>query len=221
MLLLEVIACSLEDALAAEAGGADRLEICSRLDLSGLTPTCELVKSIVEAVRIPVRVMIRAEDSFRARGPEQAEVIAMADLPIEGVVCGFLDPAGRLDFAALDRVLRPAPAKWKLTLHRCFDAAVGSVAEKFAAVRHHGRADRILSGGPPVVLAGIGDQRLQFIAGGGLTLENLPRWIQESGCREFHAGRAARTPEETTAPVDAAKVRQLRAVLSQWGRSSS
>lgn len=213
--VLEVIACSLDDALAAETGGADRLEVCSRLDLSGLTPSRELVASIVQAVRIPVRVMIRAEDSFRPTGVEPAQVAAMADLNIEGLVCGFLDSIGRLDFAALDRVLHGAPANWKVTVHRCFDAVSGSPKEKFAAVRSHGRADRILTGGPPAVLAGLGDESLQFIAGGGLTLENLPRWVRESDCREFHAGRAARTPEEPTAPVDQQKVRQLRETLDR------
>jgi copper homeostasis protein len=217
--LLEVIACSLDDALAAEAGGADRLEICSRLDLSGLTPARELVASIVQMVRIPVRVMIRAEDSFLFVGREQAQVAEMADLDIEGVVCGFLDSAGSLDFASLDRVLQHAPARWKLTLHRCFDAAAGQPDEKFAAVHRHGRADRILSGGPPGVLAGLADERLQFIAGGGLTLENLPQWVRESECREFHVGRAARTPAETTAAVDAAKVRELRDLLSECAGS--
>lgn len=57
--LLEVIACSLEDALAAEAGGAQRLELCSRLDLDGLTPPRSMVEAVVKAVSIPVRVMIR------------------------------------------------------------------------------------------------------------------------------------------------------------------
>lgn len=213
--LLEVIACSLEDALAAQAGGADRLEICSRLDLSGLTPSRELVASIATAVRIPVRVTIRAEDSFLPNGQEQAQVAAMVDLNIEGLVCGFVYPTGALDFHTLDEVLNTAPSHWKLTLHRCFDAAIGSPERKLAAVRRHGRADRILSGGPPEVLAGLGDEGLQFIAGGGLTLENLSQWVGRSGCREFHFGRAVRTPEEPSAPVCEQKVRRVREFLDR------
>ena len=85
---LEVIACSLEDALAAESGGADRLELCSRLDLSGLTPPLEVVTAIVKAVRIPVRVMIRAEDSFRAVGVEPSQVAAMAESITQKVLAG-------------------------------------------------------------------------------------------------------------------------------------
>lgn len=209
MPLLEVIACSLEDALAAEASGADRLELCSRLDLAGLTPPREVVASIVKAVRIPVRVMIRLKDSFLPQ-QEPEQVAAFTDLAIEGLVCGFLDASGHLDFAALDRVLQPAPSNWKLTLHRCFDHAAGSLEDRFAAVRRHGRADRILSSSPACHLV---DDRLQFIAGGGLTLENLPQWVRESACREFHVGRAARTPAAPAAPVDEEKVRQLRDLL--------
>jgi len=220
--LLEVIACSFEDALAAEVGGADRLEICSRLDLAGLTPARGLVASIVGSVRIPVRVMIRVNDTFLVGEQElmemQRQVAEFAALPMEGVICGYLDSSGRLDFAVLDRILDHAPSHWKLTIHRVFDAAVGDAEEKFAAIRRHGRADRILSGGPRTDLLRLStksDEHLRVIAGGGVTLENLPQWVQESGCREFHVGRAARTPEDTTAPVDAARVRQLRDLLSQ------
>ena len=223
MHLLEVIACSLEDALAAQAGGADRLELCARLDLAGLTPARDLVAAVAGSVRIPVRVMIRVADSFLACEQEiqdmERQVEELADVPIEGLICGYLDSSGHLDFAVLDRILQRAPSHWKLTIHRVFDAAVGSAEEKFAAVRRYRRVDRILSGGPPEVLKGLGEERLQFIAGGGLTLDNLPLWVQESGCREFHVGRAARTPEETTAPVDRAKVRRLRELLRQLERS--
>ena len=52
------------------------------------------------------------------------------------------------------------------------------------------------------------DSALQFIAGGGLAEDNLDTYL-DSSCREFHFGRAARTPFEPTAPVDAAKVSKL------------
>lgn len=225
--LLEVIACSVEDALAAEAGGAQRLELCSRLDLGGLTPPGELVAAVTFRVRLPVRVMVRTNAGFLASEAElqemERQVAQWAALPIEGLVCGFLNGEGRLDFAALDRVLRPAPPSRRLTLHHAFDAAAGAPAEKFAAVRRHGRADRILSQASPAVLARLSrssDANLQIIAGGGLTPENLPRWVAQSGCREFHVGRAARTPSEPTAPVDGAKVRGLRQLLGALGTAS-
>jgi copper homeostasis protein len=206
--VLEVIACSLQDAIAAHDGGADRIEVCVRLDLQGLTPPVDMVESILALVPLPVRVMIRGGAGFTEAGEESA-IQEMAALPLEGIVFGLLDAAGRLDFRAMDRVLRHAPPAWKWTLHRAFDFAAGSVEEKLAAVAKHARADRILTAtewklSPP---AGI-----EFIAGGGLDAANLRGYLASS-CREFHFGRAARIPATTTGAVDAKRVRELADIL--------
>jgi len=213
--ILEVICCSLADARAAQEGGADRLEICARLDLQGLTPPLNVIQAIACEVETPARVMIRVNDGFTASTAEisemRAQVESFAPLPIEGIVFGLLDKSGRLDFSSMDRVLREMPSHWKWTLHRAFDFAAGSANEKLAAVQKHARADRILTGdswrlAPP--------DGLRFIAGGGLDATNL-RESMNSPCREFHFGRAARVRPDLTAPVDAARVRELRGILDQ------
>ena len=61
---VEVIAQSVADAVAAEAGGADRLELVRDLDQDGLTPPPELVRAVVAAVRIPVYAMLRPWNRF-------------------------------------------------------------------------------------------------------------------------------------------------------------
>jgi copper homeostasis protein len=214
--ILEIIACSLEDALAAEAGGADRLEVCVGLADGGLTPPPALVEQILHRVRIPMRVMIRATDSYSIT-EEERQIVPFLRLPMEGLVCGFRDTAGQLDFAALDRVLRDAPRAWRLTFHRAFENAAGAPAAKFAALRAHGRADRVLIalGDQLRRVAALSDDRLRVIAGAGLDAENLPAWRAVPGCQEFHFGRAARTPPEPGAPVDERKVRRLRAILDR------
>ena len=62
--ILEVIACSVADAVEAEKGGANRLEVVSDLDRGGLTPAVELVRAIQDAVNLPLRVMVRESDGF-------------------------------------------------------------------------------------------------------------------------------------------------------------
>jgi len=212
--LLEVICCSLPDALAARDGGADRLELCVGLQLQGLTPPWDLVSQIVHEVAVPVRVMIRVNERFTATDDElsvmERQVTALGRLPLDGLIFGLHDAAGSLDFVAMDRVLRHAPSHWGWTLHRAFDFAAGSAIEKLAAVGRHGRADRILTADSWHLTPPPG---LQFIAGGGLDATNLRDYLHSS-CREFHFGRAARTAPDPQAPVDARQVRELRTILN-------
>jgi copper homeostasis protein len=67
-MLLEVIACSVADAIEAERGGAGRLELARELGRGGLTPSPDLVQEVRQAVAIPVRVMLRENDGYEAGG---------------------------------------------------------------------------------------------------------------------------------------------------------
>ncbi|HTH37337.1 MAG TPA: copper homeostasis protein CutC, partial [Pyrinomonadaceae bacterium] len=57
--VLEVIACSVEDAVNAEKGGADRLEVIRAIEHGGYTPPLDLVREIQDSVSLPLRVMLR------------------------------------------------------------------------------------------------------------------------------------------------------------------
>ena len=123
-MLLEVIACSVNDALEAERGGAGRLEVVRELGKGGLTPTLELVEEIANVVRIPVRVMIREREGYTAGGAEAVEQLARlaagcATLGVDGIVMGFLRDS-RIDEATMKSVLAAAtPAR--VTFHHAFD----------------------------------------------------------------------------------------------------
>ncbi len=218
--LLEVIACSAEDARRAEAGGADRLELCARLDLRGVTPPADVTAAVCDAVSIPVRVMIRTNAGFGATEEELVKMEQQAQeirgLRVEGLVSGFVTPDGQFDFPALDRVVNAGAPGWKLTLHNAFDVAAGDPAAKVEAVRHSGRVDHILTGAAAPVLRELcraAQPAVMLIAGGGLTAANIPLMAAESCCREYHVGRAARDPDEVMAPVSEHRVRQLRVLL--------
>jgi copper homeostasis protein len=64
-LLLEIIVCSVADAIEAARGGADRLEVARDMDRQGLTPSIEMVREIMRSVRLPLRVMVRETGGFR------------------------------------------------------------------------------------------------------------------------------------------------------------
>jgi copper homeostasis protein CutC len=65
---LEVIVTTVDEAIEAEAGGADRLELVRALDVGGLTPEISIARGVLAAVRIPVRVMVREEAHLHRGG---------------------------------------------------------------------------------------------------------------------------------------------------------
>ena len=89
-MLIEVIAQSVADAVAAEAGGADRLELVRDLDQDGLTPPPELVRAVCGAVRIPVSVMIRPRNAFTLAADEREQIAAEAQAAVVAGAVAFL-----------------------------------------------------------------------------------------------------------------------------------
>ena len=111
--MFEVIACSVTDAVAAEQGGADRLELIADFAVGGLTPPFALVREVISAVKIPVRVMLREAENFNVTDEAEKQRLCeaakkLAALPIAGIVCGFLCGEA-IDQALLTSVLAVAP----------------------------------------------------------------------------------------------------------------
>ncbi len=224
-MLLEVIATSLDDALAAEDGGASRLEIVYDLDRGGLTPPMPLVEAILERVRIPIRVMVREEEPFIPTDQHVIDAMAarareFATLPVGGIVIGILDQRRRVDATALRHVLNAAPGV-PFTFHRAFEEvadqgdaidtlarepAVDTVLTSAGSGAWSERLDRLRAiarraGSGFRVLAAVGVDRAAIDA------------IDPSWPFDIHVGRAARDPENNGAPVSARRVRHLAAQL--------
>lgn len=221
--MLEVIVTSVVDALAAEAGGADRLEIVRALDQDGLTPPIELVRAIVSAVRIPVRVMLRERNAFNVADAAELKCLCeqahtLVTLPIEGLVLGFLRD-GRVNVPAMTAVLNAAPSL-KVTFHRAFEHMRDERAA-LDALRPFGKIDTILTSGGHA----LGDRvtalsalhatvagRFTVLAGGGVTAQVLAALRAHTPIHAFHVGRAVRGDERIDRPVDAERVRRLAAL---------
>ena len=96
MPLLEVIVCSVADAIEAARGGAGRLEIVRDLQQGGFTPSLKLVDEIKQACELPVRVMLRESPGYRTNGPDEVGRLCRAAEPfaaldVDGFVLGFLN----------------------------------------------------------------------------------------------------------------------------------
>ncbi|MEV4243131.1 copper homeostasis protein CutC [Streptosporangium canum] len=219
--LLEVIALDVRDAVAAEEGGADRLEIVVDMASDGLTPAVETVAAISKECALPQMVMLRGEASFLAT-PESLEGLrrdarALSDAGAAGFVFGFLDSAGVVDLAATEALIHAvAPLPW--TFHRAVDHAA-DIQAGWRAVRLLPNLATVLTSGSP---DGVGDglpllkTRCEagdgplIMAGGGLRPGHVPALL-EYGVRAFHVGSAVRP--SWSDPIDARLVRQWRALI--------
>ena len=157
-LTLEACVETLEEAIQAEKNGAHRLELCSRLDLDGLTPDMELTKQVLAAVYIPVKVMIRPRaGDFNYTMPElmqiREEIMAFKKLPLEGVVLGMLDNKNQLNLPHI-AVLANMAYPLGVTIHKAIDLCKDPVAEIEKLETLFGVTSVLTSGGAQTALEG-------------------------------------------------------------------
>jgi copper homeostasis protein len=228
---LEIIALDVDDALRAQAGGADRVEVVRALERGGLTPSAALVQTIARRCRIAQMVMLRPHDrSFVYTDDEMAlvrEGVAMArDAGANGLVFGALTPHGEIDTERLEQVLRWADGL-PLTFHRAFDAA-GDLQQAFTVLGgYRGAVAQVLtSGGRPSASAGrdvlrelvrrwhAGDG-VEPLVGAGVDERTLADLQRHTCATQFHVGIDARAGGTFGMRVDALRVARLRTLLSQ------
>jgi copper homeostasis protein len=224
--VLEVIALDAEDALAAQAGGADRLELVTDMAADGLTPAVGTFTAIRAAVELPLRVMIRLSDGFAAGDTGRLAAVAR-ELRAAGArefVLGFLDADGAVDLPAVERVLAELDGcPW--TFHRALDHAADRDTVRKQLDGLPGLDTVLTAGSPrgvddglPTLLAEAARTRAgepghgqRILVGGGLALRHVPR-LRAAGVDAFHIGGAAR-PAGWAGPVSAEAVRAWRRAL--------
>lgn len=223
--MLEVIACTVADAVEAEKGGANRLEVISDFASGGLTPPFELVREILAAVRIPVRVMLRESTGYTVNGAAEVERLCagareLAGLRIDGLVLGFLRE-GEIDSEITGRILSCVP-NLKATFHHAFEEARDQ-CRAIRLLKKHRQIDRILTGGgsgdwPEKIERLVRYERearpeITILVGGELNKQAIKTIREATSVREFHIGRAARVPQHTDGVVQSPRVRELVSLI--------
>jgi copper homeostasis protein len=198
-LILEVCVDSVESAVAAEQGGAQRVELCSNLLDGGVTPSSGLIATVRSRISIGLQVMIRprggdfdySDDEFQIM---QRDIVTAKQLGADGVVLGILNMDGRVDSGRTRRLVDLA-APLKVTYHRAFDMS----SDLFLALEdlHATGVNTILtSGGKPTAIEGADILRrlvessngsVAIMAGGGIEDHNVGSLIEQTGVREIHA----------------------------------
>ncbi len=202
---LEICVESLPSALAAQRGGANRVELCAQLDIGGLTPAEWLTSEVIDALAIPVHVLIRSRGGDFMFTPGELELMKRQIRWVKragaaGVVVGVAHADGRIDVNR-SRELVELARPMQVTFHRAFD----ETPEKFEALEAviaTGADCLLTSGGAADVLAGAATiarlarqagQRIQIMAGGGLRLTNLVQVLRRSEVSTLH-GSLSRRP---------------------------
>jgi copper homeostasis protein len=197
---VEICIDSTDSAVAAERGGAHRVELCSDLVEGGITPSAGLIATVRQKVKIGLQVMIRPRGGDFYYSAEEFDImrrdIRMAkQLGASGVVFGLLKVDGSVEVERtreLVEVARPL----NVTYHRAFDMA-RDLDKSLEDVISTG-ADRILTSGAAVsapdaapmlkrLITAAGD-RIIILVGGGMKPHTAPKVIEETGAKEIHAG---------------------------------
>lgn len=126
--LLECCVDSVESAIEAEKGGADRVELCSALVIGGLSPSVAMFQKVREAINIKIHVLLRPRfGDFCYTDYEheilKEEVKMFRELGADGVVIGTLKPDGTLNMEQMKELIAEA-GTMSITLHRAFDMCI-------------------------------------------------------------------------------------------------
>jgi copper homeostasis protein len=228
---IEICVQGVPSALAAQAGGADGIELCADLSVGGVTPSAGAIATAIERLSIPVGVLVRPRGGdFVHDATERAVIrrdVALArEQGAGGIVTGVLRPDGRVDIQAMRELIAEA-GDVPVTFHKAFDEAPDPF-EALDVLIELGVA-RVLTSGQArtareglAVLAGLerrASGRITILVGGQLRAADLPA-LHGAGLRAFHAGSAAGPPGATDAEAVrrfAAAVRQLDAGARHQG----
>jgi copper homeostasis protein len=214
--LIEACVETVAGALAAEEGGAGRVELCADLEVGGLTPPVALVAECIRRLSIPVFVLVRPRGGAFVLDPDATresleQVARMKDIGASGIVAGALSPAGSVDLRALGALVSAA-APLPLTFHRAFD----EIADQTAALEsliELGVGRVLTSGGAATATEGAGRLRLLhalaagrigILVAGGIRVHNVAALVQSTGVSEVHS-RTAEDAEQVRALVTAAR----------------
>lgn len=205
-IVFELCVESAEACVAANDGGADRIELCSALSEGGLTPSHGLLREALWFSKVPVHTMVRPRGGdFVYSDVEfsimRTDLIHARELGVGGFVLGILLADGSVDVERM-RELVALAAPYEVTFHRAFDDTP-ELPQALEDVIASGCRRLLTSGGEADVVAGAdalatlvkqADGRLQVAVGGGLRIMNAAQLARTTGAMHFHGSLRRRVP---------------------------
>ena len=209
-MLLEVCVDDVNSAIVAENGGANRIELCSALELGGLTPSLGLLLEVKKYVKIPVFCMIRCRSGdFFYDSYEISTMVSDAKLLSEngadGFVFGFLDRDQNVDIKSCNVFFQSLPCELPCTFHRAFDF-ISNQTNALQILKDVGFSRILTTGGGPDVSSSLNELKnlhaqsqkvaITLMPGGGVNEANISV-LRAIGFTEIHSSCSVYTCDGT------------------------
>lgn len=195
---LECCVDSVESAIAAKKGGADRLELCSALVIGGLSPSQALYRKIREQADIPIRVLLRPRFGDFCYTDHEHEILkeevrSFRKLGADGIVIGTMKPDGTLNLEQMKELMEEAQGM-TVTLHRAFDMCQDPF-QTLEGAKRLGIHTILTSGQKNVCTEGMdllkelveqAQGKTEILVGGGVDASVLPVLAEKTKAKAFH-----------------------------------
>lgn len=195
---LECCVDSVESAIAAKKGGADRIELCSALMIGGLSPSQALYWKIREQVDLPIRVLLRPRFGDFCYTDFEHEIIkeeirSFRKLGADGIVIGTMKPDGTLNVEQMKELIEEAQGM-SVTLHRAFDMCKNPFMTLEEA-RKLGINTILTSGQKNTCIDGVellkelvekAQGETEILVGGGVDASVLPVLAEKTKAKAYH-----------------------------------
>lgn len=225
MICLEVCAASLQSVVAAKAGGAQRIELCSALSEDGITPSYGMIELARKLGPKKMHVLIRPRGGDFVYGKDEVECM-IADinrcrtLGADGVVIGALTPDNNIDVVTTQKLVEAAHGM-HVTFHRAFDQCCNPLKalDQIMALGCHrlltsGQASTALDGATLLnTLVSRANKGFIIMPGAGVNEDNAREIIERTGATEIHG--SLRSMVDGRMETDSEKVKKLLKNVNQ------
>ena len=223
--MLEIIVETLQDALAAQAGGATQVDFKSAFPIDGLTPSAGMMEQVMPALEIPVLLLIRPHARTFVYSKEDVDVMCRnirlgRKLGADAFLLGALAQDGEVDTEAM-RAFQEVAGGLPLHFNLAWELAADPERALQTAIELGVKSARITGGAGSAVegvaqirkLADVAAGRIDLLLARGVTEETVGQLVEATGVTHAHAGRGVRIPQSPYGTVDEHKVRRLAAAL--------
>lgn len=223
--MIEIIACTLEDALNIEKYGGERIELVSALSEGGLTPSYALIERVIKEVEIPVNVMIRPHSNSFMYSSEELEImkkdiLIAKKLKANGVVLGVLNNKNEIHEEALNFLLEACDCM-EVTFHKAIDE-VPDIINAVKILDKYPQIKNILSSGGrgnitdnidiiKCMIENCG--HIDILVGGGLKFTNIEEIVDRTGAASYHFGTAVRKNASIRETIDGEKLEKMVEII--------